>query len=262
MEKYECRPEKKLRYTPFTLIELLVVIAIISILMALLLPALSMARKVARQTICANNLKQIGLGIFNFNNDNNGRFPRGALHPFYGDCGWYAVLNELSFNDPYAIPWYCADEAAFGRYKLTCPEYVQYCGIGRTMFAMNLYAVGGADWGGWPRWGEFGYQPPASEWPYPFNSANGYISYYLGAPIGMFKRPSSTFLVMDVMDAGCSIFRCESSWQSPVTPIEWLPDFRHGKNVANYLFIDGHVQPFHFTDQDINLASRFNYSGE
>jgi prepilin-type N-terminal cleavage/methylation domain-containing protein/prepilin-type processing-associated H-X9-DG protein len=62
----------------FTLIELLVVIAIIGILAAMLLPALSLARKKGQAAACIGNLKQIGVALEMYESDNNGWLPPAA----------------------------------------------------------------------------------------------------------------------------------------------------------------------------------------
>ena len=105
----------------FTLVELLVVIAIIGILVALLLPAIQIARESARRTQCGSNLKQIGLAMQMFHEQNN-HFPIGCLDfrigfppdPTKKQLAWSAFLlpyleqqplyDSLDLNKPFDDP--------------------------------------------------------------------------------------------------------------------------------------------------------------
>jgi prepilin-type N-terminal cleavage/methylation domain-containing protein len=64
----------------FTLIELLVVIAIIGVLVGMTLPAVQMVRESGRRTICLNNLRQVSLGVINYESSHR-RFPAGITNP-------------------------------------------------------------------------------------------------------------------------------------------------------------------------------------
>jgi prepilin-type N-terminal cleavage/methylation domain-containing protein len=71
------------RKNAFTLIELLVVVAIIAVLVALLLPAIAKTREMARRTMCASNLRMIGVGYMGYAQVYN-KFPRPFPWPWGG----------------------------------------------------------------------------------------------------------------------------------------------------------------------------------
>lgn len=149
----------------FTLIELLVVIAIIALLVTILLPSLQQAKDLARNAMCASNVRNIGLSEMMYANDSSGYFttvatgwPRPAgkdpvpdLHPWEHTRGilWYETLlwdNYLPaievFVDPADTnPHRDPEAVAEGRRAPVSYAINAYIGRGAERFTGDLYQI-------------------------------------------------------------------------------------------------------------------------
>lgn len=110
----------------FTLIELLVVIAIIAVLLSILLPALGVVREQGRRMVCGQNEKNMGLGLFVYANDNDGKLPLNEVDRWPFDVSYWTtdiILKTGAFDRDifYCPSWSQRNNIIFWRYGENLP---------------------------------------------------------------------------------------------------------------------------------------------
>jgi prepilin-type N-terminal cleavage/methylation domain-containing protein/prepilin-type processing-associated H-X9-DG protein len=122
----------------YTLIELLVVIAIIAVLIGLLLPAIQKVREAANRIKCANNLKQIGLAMAMYTENNQGYFPLDSDHASDFDKAWVFTLKPYLENA--ATTFICPVDPKANQLLVSLPNGPQ-----GTSYVLNEYLNRGRD---------------------------------------------------------------------------------------------------------------------
>lgn len=130
----------------FTLIELLVVIAIIAILAAILFPVFAKARDAAKRTQCLSNLKQLGVGMLMYCDDNDGKFPENSWANSASTGDGYVISDIRALLKPYIKSdkmWQCPSDTQY--WPRGYPSYGFICSLSGLF--MTDFSKGNGKWG-------------------------------------------------------------------------------------------------------------------
>lgn len=281
----------------FTLVELLVVVAILSLLVSLLLPALSGARQLALRLKCQTQYRQVGLALNGFAADHNGRGPGrcwkfvnpanpntqwAGLAPPYGR-NWRSMLNAEYFRDrpdgPATLPLFLpmTEADAKGRKnQLACPvvqpSAANYC---RREMVCNKDVEGGENCAG-PIEGPYGLRLATPPPPWDI--------YTEGPKLAAFPNPSAQFAIWEA-EVASDDTNAPTGWPPAPAPYfvtdvggdagyprycghgGWFA-FRHTLTAdwrlyptrasAIFLYIDGHAEPL-TPSSKIMAADRYQF---
>lgn len=242
------------RHNAFTLIELLVVISIISLLIAILLPALAKARSAARNIQCAANLRQVMFGMVNYSVDNQNR-PQPQLifdsRYYFGSIDWSGLMIGYFGGNPQDIT--NNEHTSFSIFR--CPED----DVPRIVTTRPYRSYGIND----SRWTFFGddYKAP---WPrYDLSNGNPILGASMTTlvtkPYRMEDIPGHVMMISEVwtrLAVGTS--RCFIG-NTDTCGLSARFDSVHGRG-ANVAFSDGRVSALAEKDVDTYRADT-NYYG-